>query len=64
MVLGDRSFLEDVMLGLRRERKNVETIVRFVAKRYADALSQVNDEYLKERVADIRDVARKLGMLD
>lgn len=60
MVLDDRSFLEDVVLGLGKERKNVETIVRFVAKRYADVLSQVKDDYLKERVADILDVARRI----
>ncbi|MBN1671328.1 MAG: phosphoenolpyruvate--protein phosphotransferase [Kiritimatiellae bacterium] len=60
MVLDDRSFIEDVIVGLKKQLKNVETVVRLVAKKYADALSKVDDEYLRERAADIKDVARRI----
>ena len=60
MVLDDRSFIEDVLAGLKTERRNVETIVRAVARKYADALSGMDDEYLRERAADVKDVAHRV----
>lgn len=60
MVLDDRSFIEDVLKGIKAQRKNVEFIVKSASDRYADVLASVQDDYLRERVADIHDVARRV----
>lgn len=60
MVLDDRSFIEEVVEEIREKRKNVEAVVREVADRYANVLASVDDDYLRERVVDVRDVARRI----
>lgn len=60
LFLEDRTLLEEVIRRLREERRNVEAVFRDVWKRYAQALSQVEDRYLRERSADIRDVGRRV----
>ena len=60
MVLDDRAFIEEVVGRIKRERLNVEWVVKSVADRYADTLASLDDEYLRERVADVRDVARRI----
>jgi phosphotransferase system enzyme I (PtsI) len=60
MVLDDRAFLEDVILEIRSRQLNAEAVVRSSSERYAAVLGSVKDDYLRERVADIRDVARRL----
>ncbi len=60
MVLDDGAFIEEALRRIRTERRNAETVVRGVVSRYADALSVVEDDYLRERVADVKDVARRV----
>jgi phosphotransferase system enzyme I (PtsI) len=60
LVVDDRSFVEEVIRGLESSHKNVETIVRIVAEHYAEALAKVDDDYLRERATDVRDVARRI----
>ncbi|MCF7837769.1 MAG: phosphoenolpyruvate--protein phosphotransferase [Candidatus Marinimicrobia bacterium] len=60
MVVDDQSFLDEVDRGLKTHLLNVETVVQMVAERYAEALSRVEDDYLRERAADVRDVARRI----
>jgi phosphotransferase system enzyme I (PtsI) len=60
MVLDDQAFADEVIRQIRHERHNAEAAVRLVAERYAAGLAQVNDEYLRERVADVKDVARRV----
>ena len=60
LVMDDRAFVEEVMRGLQATRRNVEAVIEDVAERYADALARMDDEYLRERAADVRDVARRL----
>lgn len=59
MVLDDRVFIEEVIEGVRA-RRNVEAVVRSASDRYASVLASMEDDYLRERVADIRDVARRI----
>ncbi|MBM4149947.1 MAG: phosphoenolpyruvate--protein phosphotransferase [Lentisphaerae bacterium] len=40
--------------------QNAEAVVKSVCDRHAEALSAIEDEYIRERVADIRDVGRRL----
>lgn len=60
LVVDDRSLVEEVIRGLHAQHKNVETVLRVVADRYAQALASVEDDYLKERAVDVRDVTRRI----
>lgn len=60
MVLDDRTFIEEVVTDVREKLHNVEAAVRDVAARYAEVLGSVADDYLRERVSDVRDIARRL----
>lgn len=60
LVVDDRALVEEVIRGLSVHKKNVETVLRLVADRYAQALSRVEDDYLRERAADVRDVTRRI----
>jgi phosphotransferase system enzyme I (PtsI) len=60
MVLDDKMFLEEVIGEIRGKRKNVESVVKRVSDRYADMLASLEDDYMRERVIDVRDVARRL----
>ncbi len=60
MVLDDSAFVEETIRKIQGERKGAEAAVRQVATRYSEALAVVEDEYLRERVADVKDVARRV----
>ena len=60
MVLDDGAFTDEIIRRIQKDGRNAEAAVRFVVNRYADALSVVEDDYLRERVADVRDVARRV----
>lgn len=60
LVVDDPAFLEEVIRGIKGERKNVDVVLQAVAERYATALSKVDDDYLRERASDVRDVARRI----
>jgi phosphotransferase system enzyme I (PtsI) len=60
MVLEDSALLEEVISELRTTNKNVECCYNKIAQRYISFFSSMEDEYLKERVSDIRDVSRRL----
>lgn len=60
LVVDDRSLVEEVIRGLSAQKKNVEAVLRVVADRYAQALLRVEDDYLRERAVDVRDVTRRI----
>lgn len=60
LVVDDRALVEEIIRGLHEQHRNVETILDQVAGQYAEALSRVEDDYLRERAADVRDVARRI----
>lgn len=60
LVLDDRSFAGEILKRIRNDRKNAEFIVSEVSDKYASVLLSVQDAYLRERVADIRDVTRRV----
>ena len=60
LVLEDSALLDKLMSEVREERKNIEFCYNKVANRYIQFFESMEDEYLKERVADIRDVSRRL----
>ena len=56
----DPALLEPVMTRLGEDKKNVEYIFNSVAQKYVTTLAEMPDEYLRERAADVRDVADRV----
>lgn len=60
LVLEDNALLEEVTTELRSTLKNIEHCYDNVSRRYIAFFESMEDDYLRERVADIRDVSRRL----
>ncbi|EFK97136.1 Phosphoenolpyruvate-protein phosphotransferase, partial [sediment metagenome] len=60
LLLEDRMFIEEVIKGLKKRKINVERIVLEVLDKIGAIFPKVNDEYLKERLADIKDVGNRI----
>lgn len=60
LVLEDKALIDETIRELEDTRFNVDYIFNEVASRYIAAFLKIDDEYIKERVADIRDVSRRL----
>ncbi len=60
LVLEDRVLVEEVIKELESRKKNIETIFLAISDKYAKIFSNINDDYLKERASDIKDVTRRV----
>lgn len=60
LVVEDRTLIDEVLRGLEKDRHNVEHIFHKTAERYCKTLGEIDDPYLRERVVDIEDVARRV----
>lgn len=60
LVLEDRTLIEEVIEGLKKERKCVEFIFSKIIGKYIRVFSKMNDEYLKERTSDIEDIGKRI----
>ncbi|MBI4353749.1 MAG: phosphoenolpyruvate--protein phosphotransferase [Candidatus Omnitrophica bacterium] len=60
LVLEDQSLREEVLGGLKAQLVNVEAIFNDVIRRHLRAFSRTNDEYLRDRTADIEDVRKRI----
>src|SRR5437762_8128932 len=56
LVLEDRTLLDEVSRAMLHDKVNVEAAFQKVANKYATTLSAMDDEYLRERASDMRDV--------
>ena len=60
LVLEDRMLIDEVISRLKKEKQGVEYIFNEALSKYAKVFSKIEDEYLRERVADISDVGRRV----
>lgn len=60
LVLEDRTFIEEVIKRVKEEKLSAEYIFFEVLKKYMKIFSNIEDEYLRERVGDINDVGRRI----
>lgn len=60
LVLEDRVLVDEVIRLVEQDRTNAEHAYQTVSGKYAAALAAVDDEYLRERVADMRDVTSRV----
>jgi phosphoenolpyruvate-protein phosphotransferase (PTS system enzyme I) len=56
LVLEDRTLLDEVVRVIQTQKVNAEHAFHTVAERYAVTLAAIDDDYLRERATDMRDV--------
>lgn len=60
LVLEDQTLMDEVARVLHQKKINVEQAFELVAEKYVAALGATDDDYLKERSSDLRDVASRV----
>src|SRR5204863_4986388 len=60
LVLEDKTLLDEVVRVIQAEKTNAEYAFHTVAERYATTLSAIEDDYLRERASDMRDVTARV----
>jgi len=60
MVLEDKALFDDIDKEIRESGDNIEQCVFRVTQRYHDYFNQLEDEYLRERAADLKDISKRL----
>jgi phosphotransferase system enzyme I (PtsI) len=60
LVLEDPVLIDETVKLIREHKVNAEHAFQTVAERYTSALAKVDDEYLRERASDMRDVTARV----
>lgn len=60
LVLEDPSVIDEVVRVIQQDKLNAEFAFNQVTARYIDALAKVEDEFLRERATDMRDVSGRV----
>jgi phosphotransferase system enzyme I (PtsI) len=60
LILEDRTLIEDVIQRIKEEYLNTEYAFSSVIQKYYRAFSKIDDEYLRERISDIKDISRRI----
>jgi phosphotransferase system enzyme I (PtsI) len=60
LVLEDQALISETIRDFEATGTNVETCFNNVSQRYIKAFDEIDDEYLRERAGDIRDVAQRV----
>ncbi|HWX19766.1 MAG TPA: phosphoenolpyruvate--protein phosphotransferase [Candidatus Binatia bacterium] len=60
LVLEDRTLLDEVVKVIKEQKVNSEYAFHTVAERYAATLAAIEDDYLRERATDMRDVTTRV----
>lgn len=60
LVLEDRTLLDEVIRMIQNQKVNAEFAFHSVAERYATSLAAIEDDYLRERATDMRDVTSRV----
>ncbi|MBI4430544.1 MAG: phosphoenolpyruvate--protein phosphotransferase [Candidatus Omnitrophica bacterium] len=60
LILEDRTLIEDVIGEVKTKCINVEAAFSHVIQKYYNAFHAIDDEYLRERVSDVRDIGRRV----
>ncbi|MDP1853431.1 MAG: phosphoenolpyruvate--protein phosphotransferase [Candidatus Omnitrophota bacterium] len=60
LVLEDRMLIEEVISRVKKEKCSVDYVFQEVLKKYVSVFSRMEDEYLRERIADINDVGKRV----
>jgi phosphotransferase system enzyme I (PtsI) len=60
LVLEDQALISETIREFETTSKNLETCFNKVSQRYIKAFDEIDDEYLRERAGDIRDVTQRV----
>ena len=60
MVLEDNALITETVQHLEQNKQNIEYSFNLVVERYINFFKTIEDEYLRERVSDIKDVSRRV----
>ena len=60
LLLEDKALIDESIREMRDTDENIEKAVWTVGHRYIDELSRIDDDYLRERAIDLRDVLRRI----
>lgn len=60
LVLEDQALIGETIREFETSGRNIETCFNHVSSRYIQAFAEIDDEYLRERAGDIRDVAQRV----
>jgi phosphotransferase system enzyme I (PtsI) len=60
LMLEDRVLIEEVLRFIREQKVNADFAFHTVSERYVAAMEEVEDAYLRERAADIRDLTSRV----
>jgi len=60
LVLEDKALVDDVVNEIKKSGDNVEQCVDRVTRKYMDFFNKLEDEYLRERSADLKDISKRL----
>ena len=60
LMLEDRMLVDEVIRTIQEQKVNAESAFHAVSERYAAALAAVDDEYLRERANDMRDLTSRV----
>jgi len=60
LVLEDQALIAETIREFESSGRNIETCFQQVSQRYIKAFAEIDDEYLRERAGDIRDVAQRV----
>ena len=60
LVLEDQALISETIREFETTSRNIETCFDKISKRYIQAFSEIDDEYLRERAGDIQDVAQRM----
>jgi len=60
MVLEDPALIDETLRELSDSKRNVEAAFQTVSRKYISAFQRIDDDFIKERLNDIRDVSRRI----
>ncbi len=60
LMLEDRMLVDEVIRTIKEQKVNADSAFHTVSERYAAALAGVDDEYLRERAGDMRDLTSRV----
>ena len=60
LVLEDKALIDDVVNEIKQSGENVEQCVDRVTKKYMEFFNKLEDEYLRERSTDLKDISKRL----
>jgi len=60
LILEDRTLIEEVIAEIKNKLVSADFSFSVIIQRFFKAFSQIDDEYLRERVSDLKDVGRRL----